>query len=120
MEAHFKLTDDEFEMQFKDCTLDPKIFSHEAHLRLAFIHIRKYGLGKAIQNICDQIRKFDQTFGDGTKYNEELTIACVKLIDHLIKKTPDSGFKRLLAYYPELKSDFRTTITPFFEVEDTI
>jgi hypothetical protein len=38
MEKHLELTDLEFEANFKNCSLNPDIFSHEAHLRLAWIH----------------------------------------------------------------------------------
>jgi hypothetical protein len=42
-ELHFSLTDIEFENQFENGTLKPELFSHEAHVRLAWIHIKKYG-----------------------------------------------------------------------------
>ncbi len=50
MEEHFYLTDIQFERQFANCSLNPELFSHEAHLRLAWLHISKYGL-KVIMNI---------------------------------------------------------------------
>ena len=37
MEQHYTLTDNEFEKQFQTSSLDPAIFTHEAHLRLAWI-----------------------------------------------------------------------------------
>ena len=43
IEKHYQLSDEEFEQQFQNCLLSPVLFTHEAHLRLAFIHILKYG-----------------------------------------------------------------------------
>jgi hypothetical protein len=43
-EKHLDLSDNEFEKQFINCELSPDIFSHEAHLRLAWINIKKMGL----------------------------------------------------------------------------
>ena len=54
MERHYQLTDNQFETQFADLSMDPTLFSHEAHLRLAWIHIKHHGVDKAIENICSQ------------------------------------------------------------------
>ena len=58
IEKHFKLGDDEFEKAFETCTLDPLLFTHEAHLRLAHIHIQKYGRLNAIENIRYQLKNY--------------------------------------------------------------
>lgn len=50
METHFALSDDDFEKAFEASILDPKIFSHEGHIRLVWIHIKKYGALRAIEN----------------------------------------------------------------------
>lgn len=63
MERHFKLSDSEFEKQFIDCKLDSSDFSHEAHLRLAWINISKYGIEKAIANIQTQLKRFVKSVG---------------------------------------------------------
>ena len=47
------LTDDELEQRFENCLIDAALFTHEAHLRLAWIHIEKYGVEKAINNILN-------------------------------------------------------------------
>jgi hypothetical protein len=44
MNSPFKLRDELFEKQFQNCQFNPALFNHEAHLRLAWIHITKYGL----------------------------------------------------------------------------
>lgn len=58
--THFDLSDEEFEEEFADCILNLSLFTHEAHLRLAYIHIKKYGQVMAVENICSQIKAFDQ------------------------------------------------------------
>ena len=49
-EKHHLLTNDEFEEKFESCTLPACYFTHEAHLRLAYIHIKKHGVKQAIKN----------------------------------------------------------------------
>jgi len=68
MEKHFELNDQEFEIQFQNATLDSNIFSHEAHLRLVWINIRKYGLEQAITNICFQLINYVDSLGAKDKY----------------------------------------------------
>ena len=54
---HTDYTDDVFELAFSNCKLDPAIFNHEAHLRLTWIHLHKYGLDTALTNIKTQLKR---------------------------------------------------------------
>lgn len=105
-EKHHLLTNQEFEEYFKNCTLNSVIFTHEAHLRLAYIHIKKYGLDKAIDNLCTQIPNFDQKFGDGKKFNKTVTIASAQIIYHFINTTNSSNFNDFIEEFPDLKNNF--------------
>jgi hypothetical protein len=78
MEKHVTLTDIEFEKQFSNCSLDPSIFSHEAHLRLAWIHIHKYGIDQAVENITYQLQNFVASIGAKDKYNHMVTISAIR------------------------------------------
>ena len=115
-EKHHLLTNQQFEEKFKNCTLAPILFTHEAHLRLAYIHITKYGLAKAIKNLCKQIEDFDQKHGDGTKFNKTVTIAAVKVVFHFMKKSTFHDFKDLLDKFPRLKNDFKALIKKHYSL----
>jgi hypothetical protein len=103
---HFQLSDDEFELQFQNATLNPKLFSHEAHLRLAWIHINKYGLETAYLNICNQIKQFDALYDDGRKYNHTMSIAAVHIVNHFMQMTNELSFSEFIIRYPRLKTNF--------------
>ena len=107
MDSHLHLNDTEFESQFANCTLDPELFNHEAHLRLAWVHVRKYGQEQAVNNLCSQIAHFDSTFGDGTKFHLTLTIASAKVIDHFLKKSSSTTFSEFIAEFPRLRTNFK-------------
>lgn len=107
MEKHFELTDLEFEKKFKNRTLNREIFSHEAHLRLAWIHITKYGEEAAIQNICSQLITFVEFVGARDKYNQTLTIAAIKTVCHFIKKSRSDTFQDFISEFPRLKYNFK-------------
>tara|TARA_R110000868_G_scaffold43439_6_gene146084 strand:+ start:2654 stop:3067 length:414 start_codon:yes stop_codon:yes gene_type:complete len=107
MEKHFELSDTEFEQQFNTCKLNPEIFSHEAHLRLAWINIDKYGIEKAEKNMQLQLRKFVIFVGAKDKYNLTLTIAATKAIYHFWLKSSCNNFKDFILEFPQLKYNFK-------------
>ena len=107
MEKHFELSNMEFEIQFSNCILDPAIFSHEAHLRLAWIHIKKYGVEKAVQNICTQLLAFVTAVGEKNKFNETVTIAAIKAVYHFMKKSTSNNFPDFIHEFPRLKYNFK-------------
>lgn len=107
MDSHFELTDSEFEQQLESCELDPTLFSHEAHLRLAYIHIEKYGHDQAIRNICDQLVAYVTHLGATDKYNTTLTVAAVKAVYHFMQKSTTVDFKSFIEEFPQLKNGFK-------------
>lgn len=107
---HYTLDDSTFESQFANGTMNPALFSHEAHLRLAWIHIHQYGVQKAIDHISTQIKAFDQLHGDGTKYHETVTVAAIKAVEHFYHKSTADNFKAFIDEFPRLKSAFKSLI----------
>jgi len=110
MELHFILKDDLFEEQFATGSLDPTLFSHGAHLRLAWIHISKYGEAKAISNISKQLQNFVRLVGAVDKYNDTLTVAAIKAVNHFMQKAPLASFHEFITAYPRLKTNFKNII----------
>ena len=117
METHYNISDNDFENQLANCTLDPSIFSHEAHLRLAWIHIKKYGIDQAVENIQSQLKKFVAHVGATDKYNTTLTIVAVRAVDHFIKKSNHADFQTFTAAFPKLKSDFKSLINSHYSFD---
>ncbi len=111
------LSDTEFAQQFADCTLDPKIFTHEGHLRLAWIHITRYGVEQAIRNLRTQIQAFDKIFGDGTKYHETVTVAAAYMVNHFIQRSSASKFDDFIAEYPRLRTHFKDLLAQHYSFD---
>ncbi|MEM9821561.1 MAG: hypothetical protein AAF985_10835 [Bacteroidota bacterium] len=110
MEKHTTLSDEVFEQQFRSCELEPSMFSHEAHLRLAWIHIHKYGEVQAQLNIQKQIQQFVAPLGATDKYHQTLTVAAVHAVSHFMRKTDLDNFSDFIHTYPQLKANFRALI----------
>ncbi|MEM8999524.1 MAG: hypothetical protein AAGB24_04605 [Bacteroidota bacterium] len=107
MEPHFSLSDLEFETQLQNATLDPKLFSHEAHLRLAYIHLKTYGLELAIETICQHIKNYVGLLGAMERFNMTLTVAAVRAVHHFMSKSTATHFKDFILAFPRLKSHFK-------------
>ena len=117
MELHFDLSDAVFEKQFENCELNPAIFSHEAHLRLAWIHIKKYGLEKAIENICCQLLEYVDVVGARDKYNQTLTIAAIRAIYHFMNTSGSDNFYDFIQEFPRLKTNFRDLMASHYTMD---
>ena len=108
--CHGHLTDNEFTLSFENCELDPSLFTHEAHLRLAWIHIHKYGIEQAEQNVSNAIKKFVNHVGAQDKYHHTLTIAAVKTVYHFYQKYEAENFFDFISEYPRIQNDFKSLI----------
>lgn len=117
MEAHFALTDNEFERQFALAVLDRELFTHEAHLRLAWMHISKYGEEQAIANVCSQLLNFVTRLGAVPKYNVTVTIAAIKAVHHFMQKSGSDSFAGFIREFPRLKYNFKEVIAQHYSVD---
>lgn len=111
---HYQYTDEEFEKQFESFQLKPGLFSHEAHLRLAYIHIKKYGREQAEINMCKQIKGYAESLGGGDKFNMTVTIAAVKAVNHFMERTSSDSFPGLLKEFPRLLTNFRDLLSQHY------
>ncbi|WP_299891670.1 hypothetical protein [uncultured Lacinutrix sp.] len=117
METHYNLSDIEFVKQFIECKLNPKIFSHEAHLRLAWISIKNDGIEIAEKNIQSQLQNFVVFVGAKDKYNKTLTIVAIKIVYHFILKSKSKSFKAFLNEFPQLKNNFKELIDQHYSFD---
>lgn len=63
IEKHLSLSDKEFEHEFATYHLHPTWFTHEAHLRLARIHLEKYDLEQAEKTYQEQLENYVKHYG---------------------------------------------------------
>ncbi|MBT8183951.1 MAG: hypothetical protein KJN76_03855 [Eudoraea sp.] len=117
MKNHFQLTDEAFETAIRESTLHPSLFSHEAHLRLAWIHIGKYGVDQAIVNICDQLKRYVYNIGAARKYNSTVTIAAIRAVFHFRLKSVSTDFFDFIQEFPNLKNNFRSLLAQHYSID---
>lgn len=114
IKSHIQLSDQEFEEQFETITLAPRLFTHEAHIRLAYIHIQKYGAPQAEENMCIQIKRFATHFGDTEKFNKTVTIAAVKAVYHFLQKSTSNTFSDFIKEFPQLITKFKDLLSAHY------
>ncbi len=117
MEEHYTLDDLTFEQQFRDCILPPGLFTHEAHLRLAWIHIHHYGIEKAVENMNEQIKNYAESLGAHSKFNRTVTEAAVKAVNHFMAKSSSLTFKDFIKEFPQLKSRFKELLDSHYSID---
>ena len=114
MKDHYQFNDEEYEKVFESYRLKPAQFTHEAHLRLAYIHINKYGRAQAEANMCKQIKGYAESLGVYDKFNKTVTIASVKVMDHFMQKAQSATFTGLMKEFPTLLTDFRSLLSKHY------
>lgn len=97
--------------------LDPSIFSHEAHLRLAWIHLDKYGLEQAKDNIQKQLQNFVAHVGATGKYHTTLTIVAIQAVDHFMKQSKSRDFVSFIKEFPQLKESFKELVASHYSFD---
>ncbi|WP_420401160.1 hypothetical protein [Flagellimonas sp.] len=112
-----ELSDNAFETAFGNFEVPPSQFNHEAHLRLAWIHIKKYGLEMAIRNICAQLVAYVEHLGARDKYNVTLTVASVKMVSHFMGKSNSDNFPTFILEFPQLKTRFKELIGDHYAMD---
>ena len=117
MENHNILTDSEFEQQFAAAMLDPAVFTHEAHLRLAWVHLSRYGLDQAIENITGQLKNYTRAVGAADKYNETVTIAAIYAVNHFRIRSACKDFATFIAENSVLKTNFKELINTHYRTD---
>lgn len=115
--THWLLSDAKMETLFATQKLPTRYFDHEAHLRLAWIHVSQYGAEQAEQNLCQQIKDYAISLGVPEKYNETVTIASVRIIDAYCKASGETTFEGLLACFPELTTNFKEIIARCYSTD---
>lgn len=117
MQSHFDLTDEAFEQAFRTCSLPPRLFTHEAHLRLAWMHLKKAQPSTAIEIVRSQIIAFVEQLGARDKYHETLTIAAIQIVRHFINKAHSVSFEAFIEEFPQLMSDFRNLVQSHYSFD---
>jgi N-formylglutamate deformylase len=96
------MTDDQFREQIEDCTLPKTAFTHRNHVRLAWLYLNNRAAGDPDARIAATIQRYATSIGKATKYDHEVTMRWMRLVESAIAATPAESFEAFIAEQPEL------------------
>ena len=112
------MTDDELITALETGTLEPSLFTHEAHVRAAWHCLRQAPFPEALVRFSRALRQFATQQGQASKYHETITVAYAALIADRLHETPSlewEGFAQrhadLLIRQPSLLTSYYTSET---------
>lgn len=97
------LTDEEFLAAFEHAEIGSYSFPHRAHLRLAWLCVRRFGVEGAVDQVTSGIRSLATSQGKAALYHDTLTRAWVYVVAAAVAEgTELTTFDRFLDAYPDL------------------
>ena len=97
------MTDEDFLAALERCELPESEFRHTAHVRAAYLYLRKHEFHIALHRMQTSIRNYAAHLGKPDKYHETITVAFVLLIQqHLVQRGDAGGWSAFQQENPEL------------------
>jgi flavin reductase len=100
--SSLSLDDDEFIATFERGGFGGDAFPHKAHIRMAWLYVRRLGPELAIERAAEGIRALAQANGQPTLYHDTVTRAWVYLVADAITRSPSASFEGFMRRNPQL------------------
>jgi hypothetical protein len=112
-----ELDDDGFLDAFRSGNLPLSAFTHEAHIRLGWIHLTRESLEVAIDSVSQEIRNFVAVHGKEDKYHHTLTVAALHVMASRLGSAENRSFRSFIDRNPDLLSDLKGLIRQHYSAE---
>ena len=96
------MTDAEFLQQIEACTLPREEFTHRNHVRLAWLCLVHRDDRDPAERVGHTIQRYAESLGATRKYNHELTMAWMRVVEAAMAATPSVSFDAFAAANPAL------------------
>ena len=96
------MTDDELMEAFEAGRMPPDGFPHRAHVRMAWIYLRRHALEVAMARFSSALRRFAAAQGEPGRYHETITVAYVVLIHDRMAGTGAANWNAFAAEHADL------------------
>lgn len=74
------MTDDEFLLAFEECAFSRPEWTHESHVRMAWLYLSRLPIDAALDRVRRGIQKLNAKIGSPDGYHETITVAFVSII----------------------------------------
>lgn len=90
---------------FESCTLPRPDWTHAAHLRMAYLYLRRDDTPDAdawLPTVRQRIRAYNESLGNSTGYHDTVTAAFLRLVADRLRRTPSPTFAGFRQANPDL------------------
>lgn len=108
------LDDQTFMVQFENLSLDPAHFSHQGHLRIAWLYLQEHDLDTAVQLVCSGIKAYAESLGESRKFNVTITDALVRLMAQRMEAMEEKEWPCFLQQNPDLGEDSLSVLLQYY------
>jgi hypothetical protein len=110
------MDDDEFITRFENCSIPREQWSHEAHLRMAWIYLTRHPMEQAVDKICSGIRRYNMAVtGSTDQYHHTVTVAFSRLV--AARLAPARCYADFMAANPDLYASRPPVLASFYSDE---
>lgn len=83
--------DDEFLRALESCELPPEEFGHSAHVRAAYLYLRRADWDEALDAVRGSLQRYVAHLGKVDRYDESMTRRYMELIHRRMTERGDAG-----------------------------
>lgn len=103
--------DEEFLDRFESCTIPFSEWKHRAHLKVAYLYLRRFSLDEAVAKMRAGLKALNEVHGSPESldrgYHETLTVAWMRLVHlTLAQYGPAESSEQFLERQPELTNRY--------------
>lgn len=102
MPDHNLLSDDEFLAAFEQCRLPKELWTHEAHVRMAWLCLCREPFENVLSKVRNGIQRYNASLGNSTGYHETVTQAYLLLIAARLSEGRSLSFTEFKRRHPKL------------------
>lgn len=109
--------DNIFLKAFEECTLPKTLWTHEAHLRMAWLRLREKGFSEGLRFIKNGIRRYNDSLA-ASGYHETVTVAFAALVHYRSQLgSSDWNFSEFIAHNSDLLAKSPAILNNFYSRE---
>lgn len=102
---------------FESCTLPKAEWTHEAHIRTAWIYLTTRSFDAAVAALRNGIPKYNRSLGNTTGYHDTVTVAFTRIISARILASPDDDFAEFRARHADLFAKSPSPLALYYSKE---
>jgi hypothetical protein len=112
------MSDDEFLEAFEECRIPKALWTHEAHVRMAWLYLGRRSLAEVIPFVRRAIQRYNASLGNTEGYHETITLAYLVLIDHrMVRGSEGETFASFSRDHPDLLDRSLTAVLDHYSRE---